>query len=162
MLISFCALVGNFIPSGVFQQKMQSCPTSQWIPKFNKRNFVNVKVMLSSPIKVYEYYSEQSILVAISYFRAQQIPSWTKEVRPFIILLMELFKFILTFDEAQLNAGWLLFKTRLKLDSAFSLYQSQTQSTIPGLVRNGNLIVFYWIDLKWTSASKPLLVFNHV
>ena len=65
--------------------------------------------MLSSPIKVYEYYSEQSILVAISYFRAQQIPSWTKEVRPFIILLMELFKFILTFDEAQLYAIRLVF-----------------------------------------------------
>ena len=72
--------------------------------------------MLSSPIKVYEYYSEQSILVAISYFRAQQIPSGTKEVRPFIILLMELFKFILTFDEAQLYAiRLILLQTRFKL-----------------------------------------------
>ena len=72
--------------------------------------------MLSSPIKVYEYYSEQSILVAISYFRTQQIASWTKEVRPFIILLMELFKFILTFDEAQLYAiRLILLKTRFKL-----------------------------------------------
>ena len=72
--------------------------------------------MLSSPIKAYEYYSEQSILVAISYFRAQQIASWTKEVRPFIILLMELFKFILTFDEAKLYAiRLILLKTRFKL-----------------------------------------------
>ena len=44
----------------------------------------------------------------------------------------------------------------------FPFYQSQTQSALPVLVKNGNLIVFYWIDLKWTSASKPLLIFNHV
>ena len=46
---------------------------------------------------------------------------------------MGLFKFILTFDKAQLYATRLVFllKTRFKLDSTFSLYQSQTQSTIP-------------------------------
>ena len=43
-------------------------------------------------------------MVAISYFRAQQIAFKTKEARSFIILSMGLFKFILTFDEAQLRA----------------------------------------------------------
>ena len=51
MLISSCALVGKLILSAVFLQTMQSFPTSCWIPKFNRRNFVDVKVMLSLSIK---------------------------------------------------------------------------------------------------------------
>lgn len=50
MLISSCALVGKLILSAVFLQTMQSFPTSCWIPKFNRRNFVDVKVTLSLSI----------------------------------------------------------------------------------------------------------------
>lgn len=95
--------------------------------------------------KTYEPYSEQLVnlgcvlfcLLEISYFRAQLIMSYTKEVRSFTILFVGLFKFTLMFDKVQLCATRLVFllKVRSKLDSVFSLYQSQTQSTMPDLVK---------------------------
>ena len=126
---------------------MQSFPKSCWIPKFNRRNFVDVKVMLSLSIKnlwtLLRTASQSWLrfvlfcLLEISYFRAQQIMSYTKEVRSFTILFVGLFKFTLMFDKLQLYATRLVFflKVRSKLDSVFSLYQSQTQSTIPDLVK---------------------------
>ena len=110
--------------------------------------------------KTYEPYSEQLVnlgcvlfcLLEISYFRAQQIMSYTKEVRSFTILFVGLFKFTLMFDKVQLCATRLVFllKVRSKLDSVFSLYQSQTQSTMPDLVKNGDLFfsTFYLSSQK--------------
>ena len=67
--------------------------------------------------------------------------SYTKEVRSFTILFVGLFKFTLMFDKVQLCATRLVFllKVRSNFDSVFSLYQSQTQSTMPDLVKNGDL-----------------------
>ena len=115
--------------------------------------------------KTYEPYSEQIVnlgcdlfrLLEISYFEAQQIMSYTKEVRSFTILFVGLFKFTLMFDKVQLYATRLVFflKVRSKLDSVFSLYQSQTQSTIPDLVKNDNLFfgTFYLSSQKSVCCS---------
>ena len=83
--------------------------------------------------KTYQPYSEQSILVAISYFRAQQIAFKTKEARSFIILSMGLFKFILTFDEAQLRV------TRMVI--AQNAFQ----------VKNGDLVIFLLLKSELTA-----------
>ena len=149
MLISSCALVGKLILSAVFLQTMQSFPTSCWIPKFNRRNFVDVKVMLSLSIKnlwTLLRTASQSWLRFVLFtwnlvFQSSANYVLYKRSKILHYSICGLFKFTLMFDKVQLCATRLVFllKVRSKLDSVFSLYQSQTQSTMPDLVKNGNL-----------------------
>ena len=140
---------------------MQSFPMSCWIPKFNRRNFVDVKVMLSLSIKnlwTLLRTASQSWLRFVLFtwnLVFQSSANYVLYKRSKILhysICGALQVYLDVWQSAIMchQVGFLL-KVRSKLDSVFSLYQSQTQSTMPDLVKNGDL--FFSTFYLWSQKS---------
>ena len=168
MLISFCVLVGKLIPIAVFYAKLSHESVNPYY-NYTKEVLPMLKWCFPRQSKVTDLtQNSQSWLWFVRYFLVFQssancILNERRKILHYSINgVFQVYLDVWRSGAIICDQVGFCSKRVSSLILHFPFYQSQTQSTIPDLVKNGNLMVFWLINLKWTSASKPLIEFNHV